>query len=119
MREIKFRYWDLNDKNPTMRYGIERTYDWEFAIGEERLMQFTGLKDKKGKEIYESDLLRSHPESTEIYTVYWEQDEGRWNLKAKDGEDYDNGDYYLGLFYRCWKDFEVVGNIYENQDLLK
>lgn len=120
-KRIKFRYWDTKYKKKSeMVYDIEMCYDWEDAIvDQEHLMQFTGLKDKKNNDIYESDLLKSSPESTEIYTVYWEADEGRWNLKDKSGEEYDNGDWYVGLFYRCWKNFEVVGNIYENQDLLK
>lgn len=130
----KFRVWD-NYKSYFFHFDLNKpffddnlnqvTFGCSNIIGDHDdggrfvVSEFTGLKDKKNKDIYELDLLKSYPESTEVYTVYWEADEGRWNLKGKDGWDYDNGDYYVGLFYRCWKNFEVVGNIYENQDLLK
>lgn len=77
-----------------------------------RLMQYTNLKDKNGKEIYEGDILKV------------KLDDGEANLYVK----YTNGEYRVvnegkwedSLYiYMYFGDVEVVGNIYENEDLLK
>ena len=62
MREIKFRAWD-NKQNKMRNDGFSIYYDGsiQFADSIESkdfiLMQYTGLKDKNGKEIYEGDIL--------------------------------------------------------------
>lgn len=138
MREIKFRVWDKNLKE--MNYDdIEDIgqddywYDGETEVwnvlhdantGQERfiLMQYTGLKDNNGKEIYEGDVLRL------------------WRSISKNG--IKRGGYYKPLIvkycdtwcqfvvedystkdkYGVWQQFgafEVIGNIYENPELLE
>jgi hypothetical protein len=80
------------------------------------IMQFTGLRDKngKGKEVYQSDLIRVCPggyEPREIYEVVWDEERLCWGIKSK-----------IGLITSLWtfeKDFEVIGNSYENKELLK
>lgn len=123
MREIKFRAWDGEKMIPfdSVKHFVE--FDgtvWlnnggrEFDILNEqphlKLMQFTGLKDKNGVEIYEGDVLRY----------------------SSDGYQFENGDVIFsdgGFKCRCTffhslsstitPLFEVIGNIYVNHELLK
>lgn len=76
------------------------TYDEDLM-----LMQYTGLKDKNGKEIYEGDIVQHEYNGELIHTI----------VKFECGA-YFAGDFYL---YRKRNTVEVVGNIYENSDLLE
>jgi len=71
-------------------------------------LQFTGLHDKNGKEIYEGDLLCYHDsdEEPEIGLVFF--NEGIWQLGPKD--------YIMGLSE--FDIFKIIGNIYENPELI-
>lgn len=118
MREIKFRAWD--EDNNIMYLGV---FDWgegecwrKFrveTIGDiPNLMQYTGLHDKNGKEIYEGDIIDVDGELTKINTVEW----------FANGWYYSN--YHAGAlpFHIISPDVvagTVIGNIYENKDLLK
>ena len=127
-REIKFRAWD-NKFSRMYEYGekcIGIHYDdWElqrlFENGDEAecaeidgeiiiLMQYTGLKDKHEKEIYEGDVFKLyHADSTygDSYVVTYNEIHLQW---------------YLGDNALCGmrvQDEEIIGNIYENPDLAK
>lgn len=118
MREIKFRAWDKELEK--MHYDVEHTYDdWKTscasfgAILEDterfNVMQYAGLKDKNGKEIYEEDILRFS--NGNIGKVFWS------NLRSGFDVAF-NGAIPEELDVRLAGSSEIIGNIYENKELL-
>ncbi len=73
------------------------------------LMQYTGLKDKNGKEIYEGDILKDEEGA---WVVFYDAKDASFALRPIE----DKNDT---LFYTLEGDFEIIGNIYENGELLK
>jgi len=109
MREIKFRAWDTENKCMRKNVGVSETfveYDMSCHKPVEILipMQYTGLKDKNGKEIYEGDVVK-----------YFEGfiEEVKWNYYSCG---FDPFSYYEGDL--AGLDCEVIGNIYANPELL-
>jgi uncharacterized phage protein (TIGR01671 family) len=136
MRDIKFRVWDCEEKemlypgsnatelNSIMDCAI--TFDdvgCEVAVryyGEDNyltktkfeLMQYTGRKDKNGKEIYEGDIVRD--KDGRILEVFWNSIGvgGWWFCELKDGDKMHAEKIDLDSL-------KVIGNIYENPKLLE
>jgi len=111
-REIKFRAWDK--RNERMIDAHACAVNFKHYIVDNTLlfvpMQYTGLKDRIGKEIYEGDLINEPEEyGSTLYPwkVIWE-DNAFFGLEGYD--------YEAQLE---WDKFEVIGNIYENPELLK
>jgi len=130
-REIKFRAWHKTEK--LMCKVRTLTDEGAFLVGvksgeeqiiidlrmiipadpegrfcehqEFELMQFTELKDKNGKEIYEGDVVRT--------------DEAGWIGRVSYSRDcFMVEDNKGGFSYSCnWEKFEIIGNIYENESL--
>jgi len=137
MRTIKFRYWNGNKMNYNPKIGThEGTYDYsindEFVNPDEerRYMQFTGLLDKNGKEIYEGDVVSFESGSFEIkwfpkWAMFGLKGECRYRHQSNPDEDPlgSSGSstkykpYHLTGYYL--KKIEVIGNIYENPELLE
>ena len=126
MREIKFRAWDKYKKEMIMPntigceiifidetgdFGVGRfdcNEDWYDDI---EIMQYTGLKDKNGKDIYEGDIVKY---KDEILQVYWYKEFCKFLInRTTNGAT--NG--YEMFTLRCSEEVEVIGNIYENPEL--
>ena len=129
MREIKFRAWDKRsesmvspDQVSDERIPVENT-DVGFKLKTKfELMQFTGLKDKNGKEIYEGDILYMKEKNFRFNC------EGRvlvcWNncefyAKKIDGEVREDDESLGNYNFKSSFDIEVIGNKFENPELLK
>lgn len=115
MREIKFRAWDTDNKTMT-HFGF---YDVpEMYSDKDTVMQFTGLKDKNGKEIYEGDVLM-YPatDGRGKGSVEWSDSFCSWMLARADySETFSSFAYPRHTDGTCR--FEIIGNIYENPELL-
>jgi uncharacterized phage protein (TIGR01671 family) len=126
MREIKFRTWDgkLMNYDPCDCPGDLEVTVINDVFKEDIWMQYTGLKDKNGKKIYESDIVQ-YLDGKELSTengydciefdncgvIFFDNECGRYDVTNKQGLSYDDlFDYGI--------DFVVLGNIHENPELL-
>jgi len=130
-REIKFRAWDK--ENNKMHYDVqdisgmntvadfasferilnspmENEYGWIDEFKRFQVMQHIGIEDKNKKEIYERDIVKIDGQQ-ELFAVVWVCDTARFGLQSKTQLLY----FEFGLGSKI----EVIGNIYENSDLLK
>jgi uncharacterized phage protein (TIGR01671 family) len=133
MREIKFRAMDKRTKIMKMTYdvtlyangwikcvfndGYECEYSPDVAREVLPIMQYTGLKDKNGKEIYESDIVKD--EFNEIFEIKYLVDFASFGMEEIGNRKYIN---FLGRIFTEDKDYyhwEVIGNIHENPDFLE
>ena len=119
MREIKFRAWcperrmmcnvvSINFIEKTMTVVYPDNHGFTDEIRAVKLMQYTGLKDKNGKEIYEGDIVNNNDFVWSIYAT-----EAHYCM-ATDGKKTDNDHLFINEAQHC----EVIGNIYDNPELL-
>jgi len=122
MREIKFRLWNNDTKCMYADSGLSIALGLNDAVQKALennyiIMQYTGLKDKNGKEIYEGDILNSKNDGKDGCDV-WDYKTHvnlivRWNEKYAHLEGLpDHGEWSVHSFSRI----EIIGNIHENPD---
>ncbi len=147
MREFKFRVWDTKSKVMLDWFGIMQEafnrdgsrllYDVFTRIHEHWIIQqFTGLKTKNGREIYEGDILESpmpdfnnkhlFPDNTKYEYSWWERgtvtyypELARFGLNFCSpfgGEGYTGKEQHISEYLEDWK---LIGNVFENPELLK
>lgn len=130
-RIIKFRAWD----GERMWFDVQKAYDnidgdesnndeaipitnFGKVLSDWDVMQFTGLKDKNGKEIYEGDILGYWAKA--VWGVGWDSDSSKFNFL------YPKSTHPIHRFPRKAFNFsqssikgkEIIGNIYESPELL-
>lgn len=133
-REIEFRAWLKDEKKMCKVAGIDFSSDEVdlslqakycfYKFKDVELMQYTGLKDKNGVKIFEGDILKHTSEydnngeifeREEILIVKYEKEWCQFILEKAYDKD---GNYYS--FCEVDLDYlEVIGNIYENKELLE
>lgn len=100
-----FKIWDRTFILWGMTNGIPDMVE----VIPETVSQFTGLVDKWGKKIFESDIITK---GFEPYEVRWNQEQVRWGI-------YSNNFEVAGFTKFSEPYFVIVGNIYDNKELLK
>jgi uncharacterized phage protein (TIGR01671 family) len=131
MREIKFRAWhkDVNYMSPVGQWNEGKSVlmyvpfpagddgsdvDWDgdtVPLDRVELMQFTGLRDKDGKEIYEGDIVKDVSSTDIVFAVQWDESWGGYRLPPEFNEEFE---YPITA-----TDLRVIGNIYQNPTLLQ
>jgi len=124
MKELKIKAWLKKEKKMVAIIGIDFNYEYiryteddnlfnenyktaEFKNIE--LLQFTGLKDNGGQELYEADIIKFNDGIDDIYgLISYDDEDGTYRVS------YENITEHLS---EREGDFEIVGNIFENPDL--
>lgn len=115
MREIKLRAWNdgamiYSHNNSINHSNIQIEWFFKVIRKDAVIMQYTGLNDKNGKEIYEGDILRYRYARDTTKTDVVEFDEV---------VEWENTTNFVGFSVnQLMEDHEVIGNLYENPELL-
>lgn len=143
-REIKFRAWHKEEKklcqidvlttHGAFLIGVNNGPDelingskmiiispknGRFCMNEDiELMQFTGLHDKNGKEIYEGDILKlQYPINYGFAGIH--DEEIIVTISFEDGCYWFSGCGYTDCNWHFYSNYEVIGNIFENEELIQ
>ncbi|WP_338997984.1 YopX family protein [Fusobacterium animalis] len=124
MKEFKMKAWLKKENKMVSIIGIDLNYQYirytddgnlfkdDYKIAEFKdieLLQFTGVKDKAGQEVYEADVIKFNDGIDDIYGLISYDDEDAVYCVS-----YENVTEHLS---NMAGDFEIVGNIFENPDL--
>lgn len=119
-REIKFRVFDKNipKHEGELKKPTGKMVEWDYVkwssyfndglSGRLPIMQYTGLKDKNGKDIYEGDICSGHSDGNG--KIVWTNYDGGYDYEFDDGN-------IVGI-NEVLEEIQVIGNIYENKNLL-
>jgi uncharacterized phage protein (TIGR01671 family) len=128
MREIKYRAWDSVEKQMTYWdfYDKKILDDNIYDVHSTIIMQYTGLKDKNGVEVYEGDYVGmrqrdmryASKEDYSIYTVYYDNNQGMFGYKNRNGDIVRRKTGNVASISFFSKPI-VLGNKYENLELLE
>lgn len=130
MREIKFRAWDkyenkmrqvstIDFTNEDLWLIVENNRIMSANLFEVELMRYTGIKDKNGVEVYEGDIIKY---SSNVINKFYAVNEILREVEFKYGmygiKGFEGGTHIpFGNILKC--QYEVIGNIYENPNLLE
>lgn len=126
MRDIKFRAWDKRSNKMlnniiTLHLDIKKVENadttWNWYKNEVDLMQYTGLKDKTNKEIYEGDVLMQYDGTKRV--VGFKHGSFVYTNIPKLNQAHNTFSMFWTEFEnRISEEWEIIGNIYENPELL-
>ncbi len=124
MKELKIKAWLKKEKKMVSIIGIDFNYEYiryteddnlfnsDYKVAEFKdieLLQFTGLKDNGGQELYEADVIKFNDGIDDIYgLISYDDEDGTYRVS------YENITEHLS---EREGDFEIVGNIFENPQL--
>jgi len=124
MKELKIKAWLKKEKKMVSIIGIDFNYEYiryteddnlfnsDYKVAEFKdieLLQFTGLKDNGGQELYEADVIKFNDGVDDIYgLISYDDEDGTYRVS------YENITEHLS---EREGDFEIVGNIFENPQL--
>lgn len=124
MKELKIKAWLKKEKKMVSIIGIDFNYEYiryteddnlfnsDYKVAEFKdieLLQFTGLKDNGGQELYEADVIKFNDGVDDIYgLISYDDEDGTYRVS------YENITEHLS---EREGDFEIIGNIFENPDL--
>jgi uncharacterized phage protein (TIGR01671 family) len=137
MREYKFRGIDVEDNKwiygnlitPDNLIGLIHKKDNPviysktiyYLVKPETVGQYTGLKDKHQKEIYDGDIITFNSPTWEdiALVVYYDNEAGfRWMASEKDKDNVIKTYPLSDFLYREYDDVEIIGNLHQNPELL-
>jgi hypothetical protein len=119
-REYKFRMWQGGrfsywgfDKDCFMGLGDDNAEPLTLKQKQERSQQFTGLKDRSGKKIFEGDVVKCI--NGHIGVVEWENHDACFNVTGY----YNCSNYFPTMAFMEGQPVEIIGNIHESPELVK